>query len=174
MKYLKIYSLAAFIFILTACNPVMLDSDKPKSDEQLCSQVKKLLTQHNMGFSEIKGKLVATQYMDIWEAKYNLVGKDCQVWRWSNAKQAYMCSVNVPNEEMAIQKVNKAVSFTKQCLGNAWVLENIERTETGAYRSIFSNSGLDTVASIHRVKTEGLFKSEWTVYYFIGERDQSL
>jgi len=174
MKYIKISSYSALLILLSACNNVKNNEVEIVSEEQLCSQVKQLITQHNKGFSSIKGSLASNQYMDVWKAKYHLVGNDCQVWRWADGKQAYMCSVSVPNKESAIEKVNKAVDFSKQCLGNNWTMENIERKETGAYRSIFSKSGLNTVASVHRVKTEGLFKSEWTVYYFIGDRDRSL
>ena len=163
------------VLILTACNSVKTqDMTTSVPTDELCTQVKKLIVQHGDGFQEIKGKVHIARYVDVWDAKYHLVGKGCQIWRWSDGKQAYMCSVTVPNKQVAIEKHIKAIKFSKQCLGSEWIVENIENQKTGAYRSIFSRKEQNTVASVHRVNTEGLFKSEWTVYYFIGDRDKSL
>lgn len=160
---------------VTACNSTKTAKLSSETSEvELCQQVKQLVNQHQTGFKQIKGQLQATKFMDVWEAKYQLVGKNCQIWQWSNGKQAYMCSLTVPNKEQASEKVDKAINFTKKCLGKQWAYENIHRNESDALRSIFSKQGVNTVASIHGISTKGLFKSEWTVYYLIGDRDQSL
>lgn len=159
--------------ILSACNNAK-DETAVLSPDELCTQVRELISQHNDGFKQLKGNMQATKNMDIWAAKYHLVGKGCQIWRWSSGKQSYMCSLTVPDETLAIEKQNRAIDFSRQCLGNEWSVEEIKRNNGRAVRHVFSKETENTVASIHRVKTEGLFKSEWTVYYFIGDRDQSL
>ena len=170
-----------FVFLFTiglivpACNPVQLpDAASTLAPGELCNQVNSLIDQHQQGFEQLKRNLVTSSRMDIWQAKYHLVGNDCEIWRWSNGKQAYMCSQLVPDELIAIEKYNNAVNFSRQCLGESWKIDNIDRPHGRSHRAIFSKSGFKTVASIHRVKTEGLFKSEWTIYYFIGDRDRSL
>lgn len=172
---------AYLIFVITAmlgliaCNNVKNQQTMVTvSDDELCTQVKQLISQYKEGFQDIKGKIYSARFMSTWDAKYHLVGKSCEIWRWSDGKQAYMCSITVPNKKIAIERHEKAIAFSKQCLGNEWSTENIERQKTGAFRTIFSKQGGGPVASVHRVKTEGLFKSEWSVYYFIGDRDRSL
>ena len=164
-----------FIITLTACGA-------PKKEEvavtlpkaEICAQVKHLIAQHKDNFNKIKRKRIITPIMDIWETDYQLVGKSCQIWRWSDGKQAYMCSLTMPNKQAAIEKHTKAVKFSKQCLGNKWSVRNIESKNKGAFRTIFSQPVKQTVASVHRVKTTGLFDGEWTIYYFIGDPDKSL
>ena len=173
LKNLNIFTL--FIILLSGCDAIKKNAATAEiSDKDKCTQVKTLIAHHKDGFKDLKGNIHITSRMDIWDAKYDLVGENCQIWRWSNGKQAYMCSLTVPNKEIAIEKQKQAISFSKQCLGNEWQTENIEREHGRAFRTIFSQAENKTVASIHRVKTEGLFKSEWAIYYFIGDRDNSL
>lgn len=163
------------ILSLQACNPVKTpDIAATKTPAELCIEVNSLIDQHKLGFKQLKQNLVISSRMDIWRAKFHLVGNDCEIWRWSNGKQAYMCSQVVPDESIAVEKYNNAIKFSKQCLGESWNIEKIERQHGRSFRAIFSKAGSKTVASIHRVKTEGLFKTEWSVYYFIGDRDQTL
>jgi len=160
---------------LSACNQVKTTGmDSVLREAQLCLQVKQLVNQHQNGFEQFKGRLQTTKFMDVWDAKYQLVGNNCQIWRWSNGKQAYMCSLTVPDKQLANKKIEKAVGFTSQCLGNEWLKENLQQNNSDAFRVVFSKPGENTVASIHGLKTQGLFKSEWTVYYFIGDRDHTL
>lgn len=167
------------LFLLTVSG-LSCSTSKPgdvvsqKSTDQLCSEVNKLINQHQQGFDQQKGRLLVSNRMDIWQAKLHLVGNDCEIWRWSDGKLAYMCSQVLPEESAALEKYNRAIEFTRQCLGNTWKEESIERQHGRSFRAIFSQAGSITSASVHRIKTEGLFKSEWTVYFFIGNRDQSL
>ena len=162
-------------YLVIACNSTKIAKiNDEASAPDLCNQVKQLVSQHKNGFEQLKGNLQATKFMDVWQAKYQLVGNNCQIWRWSDGKQAYMCSLTVPNKAAAKMRVEKAIGFTKECLGSVWDSEKIVRNKAGAFRHVFSNQASSTVASVHGVKTEGLFKSEWTVYYFIGDPDRSL
>lgn len=166
--------LMAVLFV-SACNSVKTGAVNDRVPEAaLCQQVKQIVNQHKNGFEQIKGQIQLTKNMDIWEAKYQLVGKNCQIWHWSNGKQVYMCSLTVPDKETADIKINNAISFTKKCLGKKWKHENIQRNNSESSRNIFSKQDEKTVASIHGVNTKGLFRSEWTVYYFIGDRDKTL
>lgn len=176
MKYLnQIIIIIVFIITQTGCSTSKKEEvTVTLSKEELCVQVKQLISQHEDNFNNIKGKRIVTPIMDIWETKYQLIGKSCQIWGWSDGKQTYMCSQTMPNKQAAIEKHTKAVQFSKQCLGSKWSVKNIGSKNKSAFRTIFSKPGLQTVASIHRVKTAGLFDSEWTVYYFIGDRDKSL
>ena len=177
MLITKLMTVLFFAITLTlqACNPVKSpDVASTVTPEELCVQVNNIIDQHQQGFKKLKRSLITSSRMDIWQAKYHLVGNDCEIWRCSNGKQAYMCSQVVPEEQIAIEKYNNAISFTRQCLGESWNIENIDRQHGRSFRAIFSKADSETAASIHRVKTEGLFKTEWTIYYFIGDRDRSL
>ena len=170
----SIYLMMLSVVLISGCNPVTTsDNASDVSPDAVCAQVKQLIDQHSSGFSQLKGAHLPARRMDIWDAKYHLVGKGCQIWGWSDGKQAYMCSLTVPDEETAIQRFDKAVKFTRQCLGEPWQADYIERIPDQAYRTTFSTQAQQTVASVHRVKSQGLFKTEWTIYYFIGDRDKS-
>lgn len=174
MKYsARIYLLVSINLLLTACQSIPGEQARA-SPEQLCEQANTLIAAHSNGFKQLKGSVVSSPRMDVWDTQYHLVGNDCQIWQWSSGKQTYMCSLTVPDEELARLRYSKAIDFSRQCLGSEWKAEQIERNQGRSYRTIFSKPGQPTVASVHRVKTEGLFKSEWTVYYFIGDRDSSL
>lgn len=174
-KTIKLYVAMMLILMISGCNSIKTEEiTATVSEAESCLQVKQLVSQHKEGFKTLKGNYQSTKLMDIWDAKYQLVGKNCQIWRWSNGKQAYMCSLTVPNKEVANEKIDKAINFTQQCLGKEWSTKNIERKKSGAFRTIFSKQGMNTVASMHGVNTGGLFESEWTVYYFIGDADRTL
>ncbi len=166
--------ISLLLFFATACSNVKTDQVSVLSEAELCDQVKQIIDQHKQGFSEIKGSIHVTKKVDVWDARYHLVGKACQVWRWSDGKQAYMCSLTMPDEEMASERYSNAVQFTQRCLGEKYQAEIIDVNNGHAVRTIFSRDAKDTVASVHRVKTQGVFKSEWTVYFFIGDRERSL
>ncbi|MFW2372027.1 MAG: hypothetical protein ACN4GM_02830 [Gammaproteobacteria bacterium] len=169
------YAFLVNLLVLSSCTTVKTsDQASSKQADELCEQVNSLVEQHQQGFKDLKSSLVISPRMDIWRAKFHLVGNDCQIWGWSDGKQTYMCSQVVPAESIAIERYKKAIDFTQQCLGNQWTAENIDREHGRSFRTIFTNPELTTVTSVHRVKTEGLFKTEWTVYYFIGDRDHSL
>lgn len=166
---------SSFILSLMSCNSFYTqDLTETVPTNEICAQVKQLVAEHDKGFEQLKGHMVVSSKLDVWQANYHLIGKDCQVWRWSNGKQAYMCSRVLPDQETAIKKHDKAIAFTRQCLGQGWSSENITREQTGAVRTIFSRQGEKTVLSVHRINTRGLFDSEWTVYYFVGDRESTL
>ena len=164
-----------FFIMLSSCVTVYEDAAIVNAPaDEACKKVNELIDSHQDGFEKYKGNIVTTRRMDLWDANYHLVGDSCQVWRWSDGKQTYTCSFIVSSEDIAIKTQDKAISFLSSCLGEQWKKESIERSTGNSLRTIFSHDNLKTTASVHRIKTEGVFKPEWTIYYFIGDRDRSL
>ena len=162
--------LSSLLLVSSAC----ISSDKnvksSKSKDDKCNQVVGLIAEHKTGFKELRNKLKNHKYADIWSAKRNLVGKDCQILRWNNNKYSYTCNVLSPSENTAMQRYQDAKSRIESCLGDGWALE--ERTAHGRKGkvAIYASKTDKTVVATHIFETSGIFRKEWTNYIFIGDR----
>lgn len=175
IKVIKMSVVSILFSMLFACSQSYIpDVTESVDAEKICTQVKQMIESHSTGFEAIKGVRTVSRKLDVWQAKTHLVGQDCQIWRWSNGKQAYMCHRLLPDEETTRIKFDKAVEFSRQCLGTGWKEEKISREKTAAVRVVFSSQQTDTVASVHRIQNRGLLKDEWSLYYFIGDREKTL
>lgn len=158
-----------FAVALSAC---ATSPEKPVTKDQasLCPAIKNLIAQHSTGFAQLRGSRTNTRYADIWTASDQLVGRDCQIWGWSKGAYGYVCSVATPDRKTAMDYYGKARDFTARCLGQQWnMLESVGESDA-AHQVVFSRLGSDTVVAVRAVPVRGIAKSQWTTYYFIGDR----
>jgi len=164
-----------FITVLSACTLQDPSKSKAALEEQdlipvinPCEKIDALISEYDNSFDRIKLNVINTRISKIWKAKYHLVGSDCQVWAWGNQSTTYACSTATPNEEVAQEYFDRAIQTARSCLSDSWQLTKQPRNNNSGYKAEFSQSKNDVMVSIHMVPTAGLFKSEWTVYYYVG------
>ena len=134
-----------------------------------CEKVQGLIKAHEGGFVNIRERKTVTNKMDIYSARYQLVGDRCQVWHWGAGDIDYVCSVISPSNEIANEYYIKAKNFTQECLGEEWILTESPRQVGNGTKAIFKKSGENTIVATHIVQTQGLYKTEWGTYYFVGD-----
>jgi hypothetical protein len=67
-----------------------------------------------------------------------------------------------------------AKGLTAECLGDQWQLQEGKRELGEGVKANFVQGGSKTVVGMHAVSTPGLFKDEWTTYYFVGSPNHAL
>jgi hypothetical protein len=139
-----------------------------------CEKIEALITAHSNGFEKLRFSKKTTVKMDIWQTRYHLVGKDCQIWNWGPGNSDYVCSIISPEQSIAMERFEKAKKITRQCLDSTWkATESNRKIGTGS-KAVFAQSGNDTVVATHVIETRGLFNTEWATYYFVGDRSDQL
>ncbi|WP_439133649.1 hypothetical protein [Pseudomaricurvus sp.] len=139
-----------------------------------CEKVMALVDAHPGKFENIRKNLQSTRKITVWDARYHLVGKNCQVWAWGSGKTDYMCSLTAPNKETAQESFNKAKDLTQSCLGSNWQLSEAPRKVGNGIKATFTRPNSDTVVALHAVETRGVIKDEWTTYFFVGDASDEL
>lgn len=139
-----------------------------------CEKVQALVKGHEKGFPNLRTTQSTTRYMNIWRARYHLVGSDCQVWGWANDKFSYVCSLTEPNKEVSMEHFTQAKAAAASCLGEGWTLKEGPRKQGEGVRAQFSRAGSSTVISVMAVASPNLFKTEWRTYYFVGDPTDAL
>ncbi len=178
-SYLKTTFLVAS-FLLYSCTVQNSSMVKPHSDyadatvqtKDYCPILDALITEFDNGFDKIKAAQMSTQYSQIWQAKYHLVGNDCQVWASGTDKTTYACSRMTPNEDVAKMLFDKAKDTGRKCLTSDWQLNEQPRLNNTGYKAEFKNKNRtdDLTLSIHMVPSTGAFSSDWMVYYYVGSQ----
>lgn len=159
---------------LSGCEMQSSEDAKIVASLSACEKVLALVDQHPKKFDKIALNPRASRRMTIWEARYHLVGKNCQVWGWGKGKTNYMCSQTAPSKELAIEHFTKAKQLTQSCLGADWSLTERPRKLGTGVKAVFSQPNRPTVVSVHAVETKGLFKEEWTAYFFVGDSNEEI
>ena len=172
MKPIKTFSLLASTLLLAACSQTAYEAymtpDKQTKVYNACQKIDALINEYNNNFERVKGEKIQSRASNIWKAKHHLIGQDCQVWSWGKDKTTYSCSTSAPSKEVAFEYYNNAKSKAAECLGEAWSLEEAKRNKDEGMKAEFSSSNSQAIVATHVVPTQGLFKSEWTVYYYVG------
>lgn len=139
-----------------------------------CEKVNALIKSHSDGFSKIRTNKSITPRIDIWKARYHLVGDSCQVWGLSDNRFDYVCSATAPTEYVARQWYEKAKIETDKCLDDSWTMSESPRSIGNGDKAVFSQKNSDLKIATHVIETRGLFKSEWATYYFVGNSQEEL
>lgn len=139
-----------------------------------CEKVDALLQAHRNGFSKIRTSRSTAARIDIWKARYHLVGNNCQIWGWSGERFDYVCNATAPTETIAREWYEKAKVETAKCLDESWTLKEMPRSIGNGSKAVFSQKGSDLKIATHVIETRGLFKTEWATYYFIGDSNEDL
>jgi hypothetical protein len=139
-----------------------------------CEKLKALIQSHNKEFNSIKLRKISNKFSDVWDARYHLVGKGCQVIRWGYGNHSYACSIISPGEKAANEIYLNAKTKIESCLGDEWKLK--ERALYGAkgMSAVYMNNDDGTAVATHSSETNGIFKNEWTNYFFVGDRKEIL
>ncbi len=172
-KLLPLATVATTAFLLIACETQAPEADQVAQMSQ-CEKVRALINAHPNKFEKLRTNPKPSNKITIWDARYHLVGKNCQVWGWGQGKTDYMCSLTAPNQQIAMDNYNRAKSATQACLGNDWQLQEMPRKLGEGVKAVFSHPGSETVVAVHAVETNGLRNDEWTAYFFVGDASDEL
>lgn len=174
----KTLTLLSVIFLTSCSNSNQGNTHNEKATllpkvTNACEKINELINEYGNDFNKIKSSVINTRVSRIWKAKYNLVGDNCQVWAWGNNRHTYSCSNTAPNKEVADYYFKNAKDTAKSCLGSDWSVKESARNNDNGYKVEFKNKDSDLMLAAHMVPTANLFKSEWTIYYYIGSFSQT-
>ena len=129
-----------------------------------CDKIDALIAGHKSGFPQLRRSLSSAKVMQVWKARYHLVGDSCQVWEWSAEKFSYVCSLIEPNEETAMDHFGKAKAITRECLSAEWVMQEGKRDLGAGVKAEFSKPGEATVVTVVAASSPTVFSTEWKTY----------
>jgi|TARA_B110000090_G_C13326795_1_gene425743 hypothetical protein len=179
MKLLSLLFILCSSFFLFACtvydpnkNQAYLKQANPSPLVRPCDKIKGLINEYDNDFERIKLKAINNRISKIWQAKYHLVGHNCQVWAWGNNSTTYSCNINAPDQETAQTYFEKAKEITRNCLSDDWQMSEQKRKKDKGLKVEFTQTNNDLTIATHLVPTAALFKSEWAVYYYVGSSRQ--
>jgi hypothetical protein len=168
---MKTYScLVLTLAMLVGCSTAQESQmDKQVGVMSTCDKIEALLAGHKKGFPNLKMTQTTTKYMDVWKARYHLVGDGCQVWGWSSGKFSYMCSLTEPTKQVSLEHYTQAKSIVQECLQGQWELTEGARDQGEGRKAEFRKMGDTTVLTVVAAAAPTLFKSEWKTYFFVGD-----
>ena len=137
-----------------------------------CTKLNLLKSAYYDDFKQLKEVQIKNRTSQIWKAKYQLFGENCQVFSWGGKQHTYSCRLVAPDEEAAQSYYLNAKKITQQCLGDEWQLEESSRRYDEGMKASFTNHNAKpsekVTFSTHLVPTPGLFSTTWTIYYYVG------
>ncbi|ALO35471.1 hypothetical protein CMT41_12650 [Colwellia sp. MT41] len=173
MKTITKCTLILASILLTSCvnqNTKIAANIMPTTNP--CSKLEQLKNAYYNDFKQIKEIKVAGRVSNIWKAKYQLFGENCQVFSWGGKQHTYSCRLVAPDEETAQNYYRSAKRITQECLGDEWQIEESNRRHDDGMKASFTNHGAkqseQVTFSTHLVPTPGLFSTTWTLYYYVG------
>ncbi|MYM62748.1 hypothetical protein [Pseudomaricurvus sp. HS19] len=172
MKFRPTLIALAGAALLSGCQSNL--TDDTVASMSTCDKVSALISQHSSGFEQIRKNPRPGNRMTVWDVRYDMVGKNCQVWDWGNNQSSYMCNLSFPDQESAMEVYNKGKQTAATCLGDGWQLTEEPRKLANGVRAVYHKAGSNTALAIHAIETKGVFKEEWSVYYFVGNPNDSL
>lgn len=176
----KLSALAATIPLCLSCASYGDSAADIKSaDAQVaamttCEKITALINGHDKGFPLLRTQKTNAKLLDVWKARYHLVGDSCQVWGWGKGEFSYMCSLSTPNRDTSMDYYAKAKTVAADCLGAQWQLQEGARELGEGMKALFTRSGSRTAVGVQAVATPGLFRDEWTTYFFVGSPNDAL
>lgn len=175
MKYAYRAAVISSALLLSACTTTEeVAMDSQVAELSPCEKLNALVDGHAKGYPVLKTTQTTNRYMDIWRARYHLVGDSCQIWGWGEGRFSYVCSLTEPSKEVAMEHYDLAKSRAESCLGGAWVVKEEPRKQGEGKRASFNKQGNKTTVSVMAVASPTLFKTEWRTYYFVGDPSDAL
>jgi hypothetical protein len=170
----KSLALAASL-LCSACIPTTDQRLAAKADSMTaCEKVNVLIASYSDGFQVLQGQRRSTRYGDMWIARYDVVGKGCEVWRLGDNSTYYVCNRIAPDQETAAHYYDEARELLHSCLGPDWRETEAPRSANSALKTVFATAATKATFSVRAIKTEGLFKQQWSVYYWVGDQHDQL
>jgi len=137
-----------------------------------CTKLDLLKSAYYNDFESLREIKVGGRVSNIWRAKYQLFGENCQVFSWGGKQHTYSCRLVAPDEETAQQYYQGAKNVTQECLGEQWQLEESKRIHDEGMKASFINHNAKPSEKVsfstHLVPTSGLFSTTWTIFYYVG------
>ena len=170
--YTKFTFLLSSFFLASCVNQNTKISANIMPATNVCSKLALLKSAYYDDFSQLKETNLKGRVTNIWRAKYQLFGENCQVFSWGGKQHTYSCSLVASDEESAQEYYQSAKKVTQECLGNEWSLEESKRTHDDGMKTSFiehdAQPNEKVTFSTHLVPTSGFFSTTWTVYYYVG------
>ncbi len=173
MKKLIKFTLSLASVFLVSCanqNTKIVKNIMPTTNP--CTKLDLLKSAYYDGFEQLKEVKVGARVSNIWRAKYQLFGENCQVFSWGGNQQTYSCHLVAPDEESAKQYYDNAKNITQQCLGDAWQLQETSRNNDEGMKATFTNyqakASEQVSFSAHLVPESSMFSTTWSIYYYVG------
>ena len=165
------YGLLMSLGLLVSCTTGPVSVMQANVDEMTpCEKIDGLVSAYAHDFDSIKGRVSSERFMGIWAAKVDAVGKGCQVWLTGDKKTTYVCTRVAPNEAVARDWYGDALDTMAQCLGD-WQREDLDRKDDSGRRTVWSKPGKFPIVSAHVLPTNGVYNQNWSLYFFVGDRD---
>ncbi len=134
-----------------------------------CKKLQNIVDGHQNDFKEIRGKMTSNKLFDSWVAKYQLIGKDCQILGWQDNKYSYSCKLITSGKASAMEQYQKAKSIIESCLDESWALQERQRHGKDGSVAIYSSKNSETTIATQAFDTSGFFDDDWTNYLFVGD-----
>ena len=113
-KYAK-YPLILSSILLASCvnqNTKIATNIMPTTNP--CTKLDLLKSAYYDDFSSLKEIKVAGRVSNIWKAKYQLFGENCQVFSWGGKQHTYSCNLVAPAEATAKGNYQTAKRISKK------------------------------------------------------------
>jgi len=167
---MKILTGLAAALVLVGCSTTQeSEMDSKVAALTTCEKIDALIEGHKKGFPNLRMTQSSVKLMDIWKARYHLVGDSCQVWGWGSGKFSYVCTLTEPNEQVAREHYQLAVQKGKECLQQGWTLNEGGRDMGEGLKAEFTRPNDATVLTVVATSSPTLFKTEWKTYVFVGD-----
>lgn len=170
--YIKTSVIIASLLLASCVNQNTIISENLMPTTNACAKLSLLEKAYHNDFKDLKEIKVKGRVSNMWRAKYQLFGENCQVFTWGGDQHNYSCRLVAPDEESARTYYQNAKTITQECLGETWNLEESKRARDDGMKTTFTKrvtSEEEKVTfSTHLVSTPGVFSSTWTIYYYVG------
>ncbi len=167
----KIVALGLAGFLLAGCSTVeksVTGANESVDTAKACAALEKVFLNSEDGFKAIRLKPRFHNKITLWKSSYQVIEGSCEIWQWSN-RYSYVCSRVLPDELTAQQVYNRAREHISQCLTgaeHAWSVQAGSLSDKKGEKTDYLLNG-QVRGSLQRVRTGGLFSSDWTVYLLI-------
>ena len=154
--------------ILSGCSSLTSEQKAKLDSLTPCEKMGGLITEFDNRFDALKDTKVQNSYLDVWTAKYNVFGDNCQVTSFNNQTVTYQCQESYKDQQQAVAMHQQAVELTRQCLTktNNW-LETQKESET-SLRTTFVLDDKSPVISVYTSKTLSKIKT-WSTSLEVGK-----
>ena len=173
MKKMTKLTLLLSSILLVSCanqNTKIVENIMPTTNP--CLKLDLLKSAYADGFEQLKDIKVGARVSNIWRAKSQLFGDNCQVFSWGGNQQTYSCHLVAPDEQSAKKYYDNAKNITQQCLGDAWQLQESSRNNDEGMKATFTNNNAtpseQVSFSAHLVPESTVFSTTWSIYYYVG------
>ncbi|MBU2871987.1 hypothetical protein [Colwellia sp. E2M01] len=169
---IKSLAILSSLFLASCANQNTKITDNLMPTTNACVKLELIKKDYSTNFASLKSEEIVGRMSNMWKAKYQLFGENCQIFSWGGAQHTYSCNVVAPDEITAKKYYENAKKVTEQCLGDEWKLEESTRAHDNGLKAMFTHSDPTSkepvTFSTQLIPSSGLFSTTWTLYYYIG------